>query len=310
MSAGATTGRAGRYEERTGWWVVVLVAATVFWAGGGVIARSAPLGGPQLGFWRSVVAAAVYQAVLAARGGRMRWSTIRTSALGGASFGLSVATLFAAFKATSFVSANVIGALQPLLLVPISARLHQHRIGRRGFMLVVAAVAGTALVTVGSTNEGSWSLGGDLLAVVAVLFACGYSIGTKEARRTLGPLEYLAAAMTVSAVATLPGAMVLGSGWIWPSARQLGWASLLVAVGGTGHLLYAYAQRFLSVVTVSTIVLLEVAELALASVIFFDESLNLLQVGGIVVAGVALVLFVRIEAEIEGEVIVEAPIDP
>ncbi len=296
-----------RYEDRRWWWVVVLVTATLFWSGGGVVARAAPLGGPQLAFWRSLLAAAIYQAVFVARGGRVRVENLRAAALGGAGFGLSVTALFAAYRTTSFVSVGVIGALQPLLLVPISARAHGHRVGRRGLALILAAVGGTALVVIGATNEGSWSLGGDLLALLAVLLGCAYAMGTKEARRTLGALEYLAAAMTVSAVVTLPGAVALGEGWIWPDATQLLWAVLLVAVGGTGHLLYAYAQRFLPVVTVSTIVLLEVVELAAASVIFFGESLRAIQIFGITLSLVALGMFVRHEAELDDEVLSPTP---
>lgn len=307
-SAATPAGEEGhRLEDRRWWWVVVLVAATLFWSGGGVVARAAPIGGPQLAFWRSLVAAALYQGFFALRGGRMRVETLRSSLLGGIGFGLSVTALFAAYRTTSFVSVGVIGALQPLMLVPISARAHGHRVGARGLALIVAAVIGTALVVVGATSEGSWSLGGDLLALLGVLLGCGYAMGTKDARRTLGAVEYLAAAMTVSAVATLPGAVWLGDGWVWPDVSQLLWAVLLVAVGGTGHLLYAYAQRFLPVVTVSTIVLLEVVELAAASVIFFDESLGAVQFLGIAVSLVALGLFVRHEADLDGEVVSPTP---
>lgn len=302
--------RAQVRQPATGVCVAALLAATLFWAGGGVVARSAPLGGPQLGFWRSLLAAVAYCSIFTAAGGRIRWSTVRTAAPGGACFGLSVAAIFAAYKSTSFVSANVISALQPLLLVPVSARLGGHRIGARGLTLVVGAIGGTVLVTVASTGEGSWTLRGDLLAVLAAVLGCGYALGTKSARRTLGAFEYAAAAMVVSTVATLPGAALLGGGWIWPSTRQLGWAALLVAVGGTGHLLMAWAQRFLPVVTVSTIVLAEIPALAVASVIFFDERLRTLQVAGIVVTMVALTAFVRLEAGRGSDLVVEAPLDP
>lgn len=302
-----SVGDGNRYEDRRWWWVVVLVAATLFWSGGGVVARAAPMGGPQLAFWRSLCAAVIYQAYFVLRGGRIRVGSLRTSLMGGIGFGLSVTALFAAYRTTSFVSVGVIGALQPLMLVPITARAHGHRVGRRGLVLIVVAVAGTALVVAGATGEGSWSLGGDLLALLGVLLGCAYAMGTKEARRTLGAVEYLAAAMTVSAVATLPGSLLLGDGWIWPDGTELLWAVLLVAVGGTGHLLYAYAQRFLPVVTVSTIVLLEVVELAAASVIFFDESLGALQLLGIAVSLVALGLFVRHEADLDGEIISPTP---
>lgn len=302
-----SVGDGNRYEDRRWWWVVVLVAATLFWSGGGVVARAAPMGGPQLAFWRSLCAAVIYQAYFVLRGGRIRVGSLRTSLMGGIGFGLSVTALFAAYRTTSFVSVGVIGALQPLMLVPITARAHGHRVGRRGLVLIVVAVAGTALVVAGATGEGSWSLGGDLLALLGVLLGCAYAMGTKEARRTLGAVEYLAAAMTVSAVATLPGSLLLGDGWIWPDGTELLWAVLLVAVGGTGHLLYAYAQRFLPVVTVSTIVLLEVVELAAASVIFFDESLGALQILGIAVSLVALGLFVRHEADLDGEIISPTP---
>lgn len=75
-----------------------LVVAAALWAGGGLIGRGAPMSGPVLAFWRSLLGAVIYLAILLARGRRLRVDDLRTAAVGGLGFGLSVALLFAAYK--------------------------------------------------------------------------------------------------------------------------------------------------------------------------------------------------------------------
>ena len=277
--------------------VSVALMATVFWTAGGTIAKSSPLGGPQLAFWRSLMAALVYSLVTTLKGERPTLSSIRRSAVGGVGFGLSVTLIFVAYRMTSFVSANVIGALQPVLLIPLSARLMGERTRARGVALMCLAVVGTIIVQIGSSLGGNWSLRGDLVALASMVVGCGYSLGTRAARRTLSTMQYQASAMVAATVATLPGAVTVGSGWVWPGAGELGSAALLVAVGGTGHLLYTWAQGHLPVPTVSTLVLLEIPELAVVAVVFFDESFRWSQAIGIAIVISAISAFVRYEAD-------------
>src|SRR5439155_26556127 len=125
--------------------------------------------GPQLAFWRSLAGAVTYQAILLGQGRRPRLADLRTAAVGGLGFGLGVLFLFAAFKSTTLTSANVITALQPILLGIVATRIHKPPPSPRGIVAMVVAISGTIVVVAGSTGGGAWSLHGDLLAAAGVV---------------------------------------------------------------------------------------------------------------------------------------------
>lgn len=267
---------------------LILVAAAIFWAGGGLISRAAPISGPGLAFWRCLVGAAIYQAILVIRGTRPSVQHLRDASLGGLGFGLSVVFLFIAFKTTTLVSATVIGSLQPLLLGLVTHRT-SHRLDRVLWTSSAAAVLGTILVVLGSSDRsGDWSLSGDLFALAAVFANMVYVIGTKRARDTQGPLEYQASMLWVAAAVVLPIALVTTSGALLP--EPIAWWSILglIAVGGTGHLLFSLAQGHLSVAASSAILMTEVLAVAVGAAVLFDQPIGPLQLLGMAIVGVAV----------------------
>jgi drug/metabolite transporter (DMT)-like permease len=266
----------------------ILVAAAIFWAGGGLISRAAPISGPGLAFWRCLVGAAIYQAILAVGGVRPSMRHLREAALGGVGFGLSVVFLFIAFKTTTLVSATVIGSLQPLLLGLVTHRT-SHRLDRVLWASSAAAVVGTVLVVLGSSDRsGDWSLSGDLFALAAVFANMIYVIGTKRARATQGALEYQASMLWVAAAVVLPIALITTSGALLP--EPIAWWSILglIAVGGTGHLLFSLAQGHLSVAASSAILMTEVLAVAVGAALLFDQPIGPLQLLGMAIVGVAV----------------------
>ncbi|MFN8052099.1 MAG: DMT family transporter [Acidimicrobiales bacterium] len=278
------------------WWSGALVVASVFWAGGGLVAKSAPMSGPQFALWRSLGGAATYQTALLVTGRRPRLAHLRAAAMGGVGFGLGVLFLFAAFKSTTLTSANVINALQPILLGIAATRLHHVVLSKAAVAAMAVAVAGTIVVVAGSTGGGSWSLHGDLLAAAGVVVSCLYPLGTKSARRTLDALEYQAACLWVSAAVCLVGVLIIDGRPIEPTAS--GWLSVagIVAVGGTGHLIFSWAQHHVSVAASSVVLLVEIAVSAVGAAVFFDQPIGAVQVLGMAIVGVGIVAWVRAEA--------------
>lgn len=276
---------------------IAAVTATVFWSAGNVLVRGATLPGPQLAFWRTLIGAGAYTAYFLGRGGRLDPTALRRSALGGIGFGLQATLYFSALRTTSLTNAAVIAALQPVMLVPVSARMFGDRLDRTRLVLMGVAVAGTILVVTGGEPATAASRWGDLLAFAATIVGCLYFVGTKTARRTLDTLEYQVHALWVAAACALPGALVLGSGWVRPGAGDLLWPALMTLIPGTGHLLMSWAQRHLSVAFTAT-VSLDVAVLtALGGAFFFDEVLTLRQILGIIVVVSSLAWFVRSSTE-------------
>jgi len=272
--------------------VVAAFVATVLWSCGNLLVRSSTVPGPQLAFFRVCIGCAAYSLIVTLRGNRPTWRTIRTSALGGIGFGLQASLYFTALKMTTLASATVIASLQPVMLLPVSASLYGERIDRRRVTLVLVALGGTVLVVAGSTSSGSWSLGGDLLALLATALGCLYFIGTKAAREHLGTFEYQSAALAVAAVCTLPGALFLGDGFAWPVGAQWLWPVAMTAVAGSGHLLMSWAQRHLSVSFTSTVSLDVLPLTVLGGAIFLGQSVSAIQLVGMAVVLGSLMSFV------------------
>ena len=287
----------GELEHRRDLPAIAAVAATVLWGVGNVLAAASTIPGPQLAFWRTLCGATVYQAVFHARGGRMSAATFRAAALGGLAFGGSASLFFTALKTTTVASASVISALQPVMLLPVSAMLYGERTSGRRLGLVLVTFGGTVLVVLGSSSSGEWSLWGDVLALLGTIVGCLYFVGTKSARETLDTLEYQAAALVVAAGAALPGAVLIGDGFMVPSGGQWFWPLIMTAVPGTGHLLMSWAQRSLTVSFTATVALAVVVVSSLGAALFFDQPLSGLQLVGMAIVLVSLAFFVRNSTE-------------
>jgi len=292
-------------SERTGHWssvvslehrlapVVVAVAATVLWSLGNLMAAASDLPGPQLAFWRITLGAVLYQLVFRLRGGRMRIDTLRTAATGGLAFGCSSVLFFTALQTTSVASVTIIIALQPVLLLPYAVRRMGERVDGARVLLMALAVLGTVVAVLAGASSGTHSVLGDVLAFGGTLIGCAYFVGTKQARATLGSVEYQAAALTVGALVALFGALVTGPGLVRPDVGDMWWVLLLTVVPGSGHLMMSWAQAHLDVSTTATITLDVVVLSSLGAVLVFGQSLVPAQLVGMVVVLVALALYVR-----------------
>ena len=286
--AGEPTDPAGPAPTRAGSARWMLLGTAVLWGSAGLLIRATPLAGPQLAFWRSLAGAVVYQVVLTATGRRPSLAHLRTALVAGIGFGASLVLQFVAYKTTTLVSANVIFAIQPIILGVVAYRLHGARHGKSAVAATLLAVGGTAVVVAGSTSSGAWSLGGDLAAVAATVVGCLYPIGIKSARGSMGTLELQAAVLWVSAAVALPVAAATGPGLAPPSGSAWLWIAAIVAVGGTGHLLFTAAQHHVSVMASTTITLLEIVVVALGAALFFHQPVTLEQVAGIVIVSGAV----------------------
>ncbi len=270
------------------------VGATLLWEAGNLVVAGAGLPGAQLALFRVLTAMVLYQGLFRLRGGRMSLETIRSSLLGGFSFGASAIFMFAAMQTTTVASATVIASLQPVLLLPYSILRLGESVSVRRISLTVAAVLGTVVSILGaSTGSGDWSLLGDFCALLGTVFGCLYFIGTKTAREKLGSLEYQAAAMPTAALVALVSVLVIDQSVPLPSAREMIPVVVLVLVPGSGHLLMSWAQKHMSVSATSTIALDITLLSSIGAVFFFDQTLTVQQVVGMLVTLTALAFFLR-----------------
>src|SRR6516165_11986318 len=108
--------------------ILALSMAMMAWGVTGVAAKAVDMGGMALAAYRSSVGAVVMVSALYMTGGRLTWSKIRLGIPGGIFLGLDLILFFSAVKLTTVANATVIGALQPALVILISAPLLGERV--------------------------------------------------------------------------------------------------------------------------------------------------------------------------------------
>lgn len=268
-------------------------AAVTLMGIGSVVAKAAGIEGPILGFHRAWGAAVLYGLILLAMGGRMTRVKLRQAAPGGLVFGVQLVFFFSAVRLTTVANATMIIALQPVVVLLFFSRRFGETVTRLAWILSTAAIVGVGLVMFGSTASPSWSPGGDLLAVGALVTWTLYFVWSKTARQSLGAVEYQSMSLIFSSVIIFPLAVIF-SGSIDPGRGKWGWVLAMVAIPGTGHLLLNWAHSRVALGLVSQLTLVSpVVSVALAAAVLDGESVNMLQVAGMALVITALAVIVR-----------------
>ncbi|MDW3219414.1 MAG: DMT family transporter [Acidimicrobiales bacterium] len=274
--------------------------AIVCWSIGNIMVAKVPMPGLQIAFWRILLGAVVYSAVVYGAGRRITWVHLRRSAATGACISLEIAIFFVAIRATTVASATTIGSLVPLLLMGVAARQFGEQVTRFLVGVSVVSLGGVVLVMSGASSSTAWSLRGDLLAVVALVFFAGYFALAKSAREHVPALEFQACIWIVGSVVLFPIAVVDASGVTLPTAEQWAWIAALLAVPGTGHMLMNWAHPRVRLTITAMLTLAVPVLTTTGGVLFLDQSIGALQVVGIAVVLGGLSLVIRREAQLVG----------
>ena len=257
-----------------------VLAAVSLMGIGSVVAKASDIDGPVLALHRAWGAAALYVGLFLAMGGRMNRVSLRAAAPGGLFFGVQLAFFFSAIQLTTVANATMLIALQPVAVLLFFSRRFGETVTTRQLVLSGAALSGVALVVFGSTESPSWSPGGDLLAVGALVMWTFYFVASKEARQTLGAFEYQGLSLLFSAAIMLPVAVGF-SGTVDPGPGKWGWILAMIAIPGTGHLALNWAHPRVRLALVSQLTLFSpVVSVALAAVVLEGETVNAIQLVG------------------------------
>lgn len=266
----------------------------IFWSIGNLIVRGTELTGPQVAFWRYLIAAALYAIGHSVFVGPLRWSDFRTAAPMGMVLALEIALFFIAIKQTTVANVTVIGSLTPLLLFGVAARRFDEKVSPQVVGATILALLGVAAVVFGSTSSGGWSPLGDALAVGALLFFAAYFALGKAARETLSGIT-LQTHSLLSGVPVLAIVLLVDSGGLpVPPAHQWWYVFGLIAFPSTGHFLVNWAHAHVSLSLVSLMTLGVPVLSVLGAAVLFDEPLVSMQIAGIVVV-IAVLSFAIIE---------------
>jgi drug/metabolite transporter (DMT)-like permease len=274
--------------------VAVLVAVSVWGAMAVVVRHVDEIDGLVLGFHRLWIGALATVAVFYATGGRLTRRSMRLAIPGGLAFGADVVLFFSALKHTTVANATVVGALQPLLVFFVAGRMFGEAVTRQLVAWSVVAIGGVAVVVYGSSGVPSWSIGGDLLALAALLAWTWYFVASKQVRDRLRPLEYLAGLLVVASAATAPFALLSGARLDPGGAAGWGWIAVLaIGSGGVGHLLLNWAHGHVDLSVMSLLTLAVPVVAVISAAVFLDESVEVAQAAGMAIVIVALAVVTR-----------------
>lgn len=280
---------------RTAAGIAATATAVTIWGAASVLVKSVDgIDGVGISFYRIVFGTVLLGSVYLATGGRFTRRMLLLCAPGGVAFGLDILLFFSALRETSTANATVIGALQPILLLPIGVRMFGEAVDRRVVAFSFVAVVGTAVVVFGGSGLPQWSPYGDLLATGALFTWTAYFIASKSARKELGALQYFTGLTVVALVVVAPYAVLSGAD-LSPAATSDWMAIIAVTVfsGALGHVLLNWSHGHVPLQVMSLLTLLVPVVATAGAVVFLDEPVDALQWGGMVIVLASLAVVAR-----------------
>jgi len=205
--------------------------------------------------------------------------------------GLALALHFAlwitAFEYTSVANAVIFVALQPLFSLILEYLFSRKDLRRRTVIGVIMALIGTIIISIGDINILFSRLWGDLLALVAGVFASLYLFIGRNLREKLDYFPYIYVVYSYSAFFLAIFVMIAGTPFSGYSNINYLYF-LLMALGPTliGHSIFNYSVRFVPVSIVSLSLLAEPILTTIFARLILGEVINQITVyGGIVILG-------------------------
>ena len=247
-----------------------------------------------ISFWRCAVGAAVLTPFARRRLGDMDRSDRRLPAIAGVFLAVHFASWITSLELTTVASSVLLVSASPIF-VALAARVffHEH-LATAGWVGLVLALAGTALV--GGTGFGGSSLEGNGLALLGGATAGGYAMAGQLARRSLGILEYAVVTYAVAAALLLVACLV-GGVELWGYDAQTWWAiaGLIVGPQLLGHTVINLVLSDIDATTVTVAIMGEpIIAITLAFALFDEVPSWTVYPGGVaILVGIYLVSVAR-----------------
>ncbi len=248
----AGSGAVDRAARQRG--AVLVAAAAICWSSGGAIARMIEADPWTTVFWRSAFAAAALFAFILWRDRERGLALFREMGWPG----LAVAACFAtastcfvyALTLTTVANILIIQSTAPFLAAVLGRLLLNERVPLRGWLTILAAVAGVVIMVSGSVQRGS--VMGDVLAgVIALSFSGAVVIVRRHSEVRMTPAACLAAVF--AGLVALPLAAPLGVG-----AGDLGYLALFGAAQlALGMVMFTTGARFIPAAEAALLSVLE-----------------------------------------------------
>jgi drug/metabolite transporter (DMT)-like permease len=220
--------------------------------------------------------------------GATRGARLALVAGAGALFAFSASTGFAAIGSTTVLNVTLIGALQPVLVIAAAVAFLGEHTTRAHVVRAAIALAGTTIVVAASSGGGTWSLAGDVLAVISLVGNSAWYLYGRWIRHrfAVDPVGFMAGVLTAVGLILTPIALIV-HGSLGLPAPAIGFAALTMASGTAAHLLSIWAHRYVPASVSSPLLLAEPVLVGAAAWVCFGEALTAVQVvGSFLVRGV------------------------
>ncbi len=275
--------------------MAALVLTTAIWSVPPLILKQTALQPLDFAAYRLWAGVAIYAVMFALTGRRLRWATLKACAPGGVLFAADVALSFTAFRLTSIADATIIGSIATVAIIIGAARWFGEHLEHKDLWFVAGALFGVAAVAIGSRGSSSFSLAGDLYAVVGIFSWTGYWLFSKKARANATALEYMATVMLVAAIVMT--ALVPLTGHALTPPRGADWFRIwgvALFAGAVGHSLVAWSHQHVPAWLGALVLQCQPAVSTTLAWIVLHESVGpLTAAGGALVIGATATLVVR-----------------
>ncbi|HYN31483.1 MAG TPA: DMT family transporter [Ilumatobacteraceae bacterium] len=287
-----------RFSGRTLGLIAMLIAVVSFATSSSLIKWSESTGSV-VAFWRMIGAVLGWWTVLVVlnrhRGRpfptRVAW---RAALLPGLFFGANITLFFTAINKTSIAHAEFIGAMTPLVLLPLGALMFDERPNWHALRWGGLSILGVMLVLFFGPGQGVSSIGGDVLMIGVLALWTGYLLSSKRARTSgVGTLDFMSCMMPIGVLVAGPiAAMIAGSDVFTLSAR--GWlvvAILTLLTGMLSHGCIVFAQQHIPIATIGIMQTAQPALAVLFGFLILGEAVRAPQAAGMVLVISGLALF-------------------
>jgi drug/metabolite transporter (DMT)-like permease len=247
-----------------------------------------------ISFWRCAAGAIVLLPFARAGLGSLKPGGWRIPGIAGAFLAVHFASWITSLELTTVASSVLLVSTTPIFVALAAWLVLKEHVQSRGWVAVLLAFAGTALVA-GADLSGS-SLDGDLLALIGGATAAGYVLAGRRARQDTGILEYAVIAYASSAALLLVSCLVGGVELWGYDARTWGAiAGIVIGPQLLGHTMINLVLKDIDATTVSVSIMAEpVVATALAFLLFDEVPPVLLYPGGAaILAGIYLISTAR-----------------
>lgn len=211
--------------------------------------------------------------------------------------GVVLAIHFAAWitslSLTSVAASVVLVTLHPVLVGVASAWLFDEGLGGKGWVGVLVAFAGGAVIAWGDASLSGHRLAGDLLALAGAGAVAAYFLAGRGFRRRLSLLAYVVPVYAVAAVTLLAMAVIADQPIAgWPLSDYLLFLALAVVPMILGHTVLNWSLKHVTAPVVATAILGEPVGASILAWLVLTEVPPLVTVvgGAVVLAGIGLVI--------------------